>query len=100
LNTPTRSKKGAKGGPELSLSKKSLYPITVWVYQGSRFSLFNFCESLIEALDWANKLPFTPIVLSSNLDLPFGEEMLSPQEFGEVHPRPSMATGPPPVRLG
>jgi hypothetical protein len=100
LNTPSRNKDGVKGGTELSLSKKSLYPITVWAYQGNRFNLFNFCESLIEALDWANKLPFTPTVLSSNLDLPFGEEMLSPQEFGEVHPRLSIATERPPLPLG
>jgi hypothetical protein len=78
--------------------KKSLYPITVWACRGNSLSLFNFCESLMEAVDWAKRPPFTPTVLSASRGLPFSEEMLSPQEFGEYQLRLNLATEQLPFR--
>jgi hypothetical protein len=64
--------------------KPPLYPINVWAYQANAWRLFNFCESLHEALDCAKKLPYTPVVLSTKRDLPFHEQLLSENEFGEL----------------
>jgi len=64
--------------------KQPLYPINVWAYQANAWRLFNFCESLHEALDCAKKLPYTPVVLSTKRDLPFHEQFLSENEFGDL----------------
>jgi len=63
--------------------RQSLYPINVWAYQANAWRLFNFCESLRDALDCAKRLPYTPVVLSTNHDLPFHEQFLSENEFGD-----------------
>ena len=67
-----------------SLVKQPLYPINVWAYQANAWRLFNFCESLHEALDCAKKLPYTPVVLSTKKDLPFDEQFLSENDFGDL----------------
>ena len=59
--------------------RQPLYPINVWAYQANAWRLFNFCESLHEALDCAKKLPYTPVVLSTKRD-----QLLSENEFGEL----------------
>jgi hypothetical protein len=71
-------------GPEGVFVKPPLYPINVWAYQANAWRLFNFCESVHEALDCAKKLPYTPVVLSTKRDLPFHEQFLSEHEFGEL----------------
>ena len=63
--------------------KQPLYPINVWAYQANAWRLFNFCESVRDALDCARKLPYTPVVLSTKRDLPFHEQFLSESEFGD-----------------
>jgi hypothetical protein len=68
----------------MSPMRKTLFPINVWAYQGNAWRLFNFCESINDALQCAKKLPFTPVVLSAHGALPFNEEMVSEQEFGEL----------------
>ena len=72
--------------------KQSLYPINVWAYQANAWRLFNFCESLHEALDCAKKLPYTPVVLSTKRDLPFHEQFLSENEFGDLTREERFAT--------
>jgi hypothetical protein len=62
--------------------RKSLFPISVWAYRGKTLQLFNFCQSVKEALSCAKKLPFTPLVLCTQQDLPFLEEFISKEEFG------------------
>ena len=72
--------------------KQSPYPINVWAYQANAWRLFNFCESLHEALDCAKKLPYTPVVLSTKRDLPFHEQFLSENEFGDLTREERFAT--------
>src|SRR5688572_27936054 len=72
--------------------KQPLYPINVWAYQANAWRLFNFCESLHEALDCAKKLPYTPVVLSTKRDLPFHEQFLSENEFGDLTREERFAT--------
>ena len=62
--------------------RKKLFPISVWAYRGKTLQLFTFCQSVKEALSCAKKLPFTPIVLCTQQDLPFPEEFISKEEFG------------------
>ena len=64
--------------------RQPLYPINVWAYQANAWRLFNFCESLHEPLDCAKKIPYTPVVLSTKRDLPFHDQLLSENEFGEL----------------
>ena len=71
-------------GPEGVPVRQPLYPINVWAYQANAWRLFNFCESLHEALDCAKKLPYTPVVLSTKRDLPFHDQFLSENEFGDL----------------
>ena len=71
-------------GLKESPMRQPLYPINVWAYQANAWRLFNFCESLHEALDCAKKLPYTPVVLSTKRDLPFHDQLLSENEFGEL----------------
>jgi hypothetical protein len=68
--------------------KKRLFPISVWAYRSKSLQLFNFCQSVKEALNCAKKLPFTPIVLCTQQDLPFLEDLISREEFGLEEPRP------------
>ena len=49
-------------GLKESPMRQPLYPINVWAFQANAWRLFNFCESLHEALDCAKKLPYTPVV--------------------------------------
>jgi hypothetical protein len=46
--------------------------------------LLTFCRSVDEAVEYAKCLPFTPIVLSSEGYLPFQEEHISEESFGEA----------------
>jgi hypothetical protein len=64
--------------------RRPLFPITLWAWQRDTLHLLNYFSSLAEALLYAKKLPFTPLVLSTGIDLPFDETRLSANEFGEV----------------
>ncbi|MEW5977548.1 MAG: hypothetical protein AB1898_17280 [Acidobacteriota bacterium] len=66
------------------MRKKRLYPIQLWALHERRWHLFNFYESISEALESAKNLPSTPLVLSTNCDLPFLEDCLAAVEFSEA----------------
>jgi hypothetical protein len=64
--------------------RKPIFPITIWALKRDSLYLLSFCSSLAEALLYARKLPFTPLVVAQTGDLPFMESSVSPIEYGEV----------------
>ncbi len=64
--------------------RKQLFPVSVWAYHGNTMSLLTFCQSVDEAVEYAKHLPFTPVVLSSEKDLPFEAKHISEGVFGET----------------
>jgi hypothetical protein len=63
--------------------RKTIFPITIWALKRESIYLLNFCSSLAEAILYAKRFPFTPLVFAQTGEVPFEEGHISPLEYGE-----------------
>ncbi len=63
--------------------RKTIFPITIWAQKREPIYLPSFCSSLTEAILYAKRFPFTPLVFAQTGEVPFEEGHISPLEYGE-----------------